>query len=286
MGAQSRLVHKIMLMLAATLTTGIAAFAQKPGAAPPPQPPSSNMPTPTTTDTNAPAPEPVKPPGKQEKKAYNAFHDTQPTEAAKKTQLGEAFLQQYPQSQYRSEIMDWLATAYMQQGQVDKLQAQGETELAQKDNNPLTLALIGSNLARVVNANTPDEKKHLEKAEEFSKKAIDLAGNAKKPEGVADDKFTAAKDQALGLAYSGLGTSAFRKGNYAEAVTNLQQSVKFSGGKDPVDFYVLGKSEEAQNNFDEALAAYNKCAAIASGMQKACESSAAEMKQHGAVAPK
>lgn len=284
MGANPRLVQITMFVVVAAFLTATLTVAQKPGSAPPPQPPSSNMPT--NSDNNPPPPEPVKPPSKQEKKAYNAFHDTQPTDAAKKTQLGEAFLQQYPQSQYRPEVVNWLATAYMQQGQVDKLEAQGESELQQKPNNPLTIALIGSNLARSVTATTPNEQHHLAKAEEFSKHAIELADGAQKPPGVADDKFNAAKNQALGLAYSGLGTSAFRKGKYADAVTNLQQAVKSSGGTDPVDFYVLGKAEEAQNNYDQALAAYTKCAAINSGMQKACEASIPEMKQHGAQLPK
>jgi tetratricopeptide (TPR) repeat protein len=285
MGAHSRLLQITTLGTAIFAATTIA-VAQKPGAAPAPQPPSSNMPTIGSSDTSAPTPEPVKPPSKQEKKAYNAFHDTQPSDAAKKTQLAESFLQQYPQSQYRPEVVNWLATAYMQQGQVDKLQAQGESELEQKPNNPLTIALLGSNLARTVTGSTPDEQKHLDKAEGFCRRAIELANAAQKPQGVADDKFNAAKNQSLGLAYSCLGTSAFRKGKYTDAVTNLQQAVKFGGGTDPVDFYVLGKAEEAQNNFDEALAAYTKCAAISGGMQKACESSMAEMKQHGAVAPK
>jgi tetratricopeptide (TPR) repeat protein len=286
MGANRRFPQIVIFTVVAAFMTGTAAFAQMPRGTPPPQPPTSNMPTPGSTDANAEPAEAVKPPSKQEKKAFNAFHDTQPTDAAKKTQLGEAFLQQYPQSQYRPEVVSWLANAYMQQGQIDKLEAEGDSELAQKPNNPLTLALLGSNLARAVGGNTPNEQQHLDKAEELSKKAIEVASKAQKPEGVAEDKFNAAKNQALGLGYSGLGTSAFRKGKYADAATNLQQAVKFSGGSDPVDFYVLGKSQEAQNNFDEALAAYTKCAAIAGGMQKACESSAAEMKQHGAVAPK
>jgi hypothetical protein len=53
-----------------------------------------------------------------------------------------------------------------------------------------------------------------------------------------------------------------------------------------VNFYLLGKANEAKQNFDQALAAYTKCAAIQSGMQSACESAAKDMKTHGAVLPK
>jgi tetratricopeptide (TPR) repeat protein len=286
MGAHRRFVSTTMSVVAAAFFTATLALAQKPGSAPPPQQPSSNMPNPGSSDANAPAAEPVKPPSKQEKKAYSAFHDTQPTDAAKKTQLAEGFLQQYPQSQYRPDVVNWLATAYMQQGQLDKLEAQGDSELQQKSQNPLTIGLLGSNLARSVTAATPDAQKHLDKAEALCKQAIEIANKLQKPEGVSEDKFNAAKNQALGFGYSGLGTAAFRKGKYADAATNLQQAIKYSGGTDPVDFYVLGKSEEAQNNFDQALAAYTKCAAINSGMQKACEASIPEMKQHGAQLPK
>lgn len=261
--------------------------AQKPPSQPSPPPPTQGMPTasPTNNNANAASAETVQPPSKQENKAIKSFRDVQPNEADKKTQLGENFIQTYPDSRYRPEVVSWLASAYMRKGEVDKLQTEGDKELAIAQKNPLSLAALGSNLARAVNANTPDLAKHLEQAETFCKKSLEILAATQKPEGVSEEKFTEAKNETSALAYSGLGTVAFRRGKYADAVSNLQQAVKLSP-KDPVDFYVLGKSEEAQTNYSEALAAYTHCAAMPGGMQAPCQSSAQEMKTHGAILPK
>ena len=132
--------------------------AQKPPSQPAPPPPTQGMPTasPTNNNANTAPVETVQPPSKQENKAIKSFRDVQPNEADKKTQLGENFIQTYPDSRYRPEVVSWLASAYMRKGEVDKLQSEGDKELAIAQKNPLSLAALGSNLARAVNANTPD----------------------------------------------------------------------------------------------------------------------------------
>ena len=266
------------ILIAGVFAAAQSVSAQKPPSQPSP-PPTQGMPaaSPTNNNANTAPVETVQPLSKQENKAIKSFRDVQPNEADKKTQLGENFIQTYPDSRYRPEVVSWLASAYMRKGEVDKLQSEGDKELAIAQKNPLSLAALGSNLARAVNANTPDLAKHLEQAETFCKKSLEILATTQKPEGVSEEKFTEAKNETSALAYSGLGTVAFRRGKYADAVTNLRQAVKLSP-KDPVDFYVLGKSEEAQTNYSEALAAYTKCAAMPGGMQAPCQSSAQEMK--------
>lgn len=270
------------LLMIGMLAAGQTALAQRPAGQPAPTPPPSNMPTPSTTEAAAPA-ETVAPVSKQENKAIKAFRDTSTSDADKKTQLGEEFIQTYPQSRYRPEVVTWLARAYLTKGQIDKLQAEGDQELELKPNNPLSLALLGSNLSRAVDAKTPDMQKRLDQAEEYCKKSLEALAKTQKPSDVSEDKFIAAKNQTAALAHSGLGTVAFRRGKYADAIPDLEQAVKLGGGTDPVDYYLLGKANEAGTNFDQALAAYVKCAAMPGGMQSACQASAAEMKAHGAV---
>jgi tetratricopeptide (TPR) repeat protein len=275
-----------MMLLPLMSLAGNTVFAQKPMTPSSPPPSSSTMPNPTMNGSASKPAEAVQPPSKQETKAIKAFRDAQPADADKKTQLGEDFIASYPQSRFRPEVVTWLARAYLTKGQVDKLQAEGDKELALTPNNPLSLALLGSNLARVVTASTPDLQKHLDQAEEYCKKSLEVLATLQKPADTSDEKFTAAKNETSGLAYSGLGTVAFRRGKFTDAISDLEQSVKLSGGNDPVDYYLLGKSNEASTNFSEALAAYAKCAAITSGMQSACKSSMEDMKAHGAVMPK
>ncbi len=270
----------LAILFAAPIT-----LAQRPGG-PPSTPPPSQTPQPDLNAT-APSQPAVAPPSKDETKAIKSFRETPTSDADKKTQLGEQFIDKYPQSRFRPEVVNWLAGAYGSKSQVDKLQAEAEKEMALKPQNPLSLALLGSNMARAINQQTPDQQKRLDQAQQYSQAALDALQKEQKPEGVSEEKFDAAKKETSSIAHSGLGIVAFRKGKYADAVTNLDEAVKTGGDKDPVNWYVLGKANEAQTNFDPALAAYTKCAAIsAGGMQSACEAGVKEMKAHGAVLPK
>lgn len=277
-----------LLLPAAVLFTGKATYAQHGGSgtSPTPQPPA-NMPEPATRDTaggttnNA-----NQPASKEEIKAYKTFHNTPASDADKKTQLAEDFIDKYPGSRYRPEAVDWLATTYMSKGQLDKLAAEGDKELALNPPNPFSLASIGSNLSRAVTPSTPNAQQHLDQAEQFCQKSLEALTTAQKPNDASDDQFKQSKDRASAVAYSGLGTVAFRRAKYTDAVSDLDQSIKFGGGNDPVNYYLLGKANEASNNFDQALAAYTKCAAIQSGMQKPCQDGATAVKAHGAQLPK
>jgi tetratricopeptide (TPR) repeat protein len=276
----------VALLLVAMISIAKTTFAQKPGGPPPSTPPPTSMPTPPTTDKTTQPADVVAQPSKQENKAIKTFRDAPANEADKKTQLGEAFIQQYPQSRYRPEVVSWLAPAYVRQGQIDKLKSEGDQELALTPNNPFSLALLGENLARAVNPNTPDMQKYLDQAEQYCKKSLEALASAQKPADVPEQKFTTAKNETAAIAHSGLGTVAFRRNKFTDAISELEQAVKLGGGSDPVNYYLLGKANEAATNFSDALAAYTKCAAISGGMQAACQSSMQEMKAHGAIAPK
>jgi len=270
------------LFLLMTLAADKTVFAQRPPGMTPPDQPSATLKNgePDSSQPN----QTIQEPSKQEKKAYKAFHDSANND--QKSQLGEEFIEKYPQSQYRSEVVIFLAGRYMAGQQIDKLQAAGDKELELKPVNPASLAVLGSNLSRVVTPATPDEQKHLDKAAEFCQKSLDTLATAKKPSNLSDDKFEQAKNEYSSVDYSGLGTVAFRQQKYDDAIKNLEQAIKLGGGTDPVNYYLLGKANEAKTNYDQALAAYTKCAAISSGMQAPCEASVKDMKSHGAALPK
>ena len=229
--------------------------------------------TPLTLDN---APPPV---NAEEDAAIQAFRAAPITDIAKKDQLGEEFLQKYPESRYRPEVYSLLVRGYLSLGQIDKMEVVGEKEIALKPEDAQTLAIMGSTLPRAMNASTPDPQKRLEKAEQYSKKALEVLPTLVKPDGLSDTDFLKAKDQTSAMAYSGLGIVAFRRQKFAEAIPNFEQAVKLDPIPDPVNFYLLGISNEKTSHFEDAANAFTKCAAVPGGLQATCKSSADEAKK-------
>jgi tetratricopeptide (TPR) repeat protein len=287
MKSQCNEIGKLALVLtAALLTTGLA-FGQG-TQQPQPKPPAPTQQTPGDKP-NAPqvtpltldsAPPPV---SAEEEAAYKAFHDDQSKDVAKKDQMAEDFLQKYPESRYRAEMYNWQVKSYFSKGQVDKMEAAADKELALVPNDWQVLAIIGSTLPRVMNANTPEPQKRLAKAEQYCQKALELLPTATKPEGVTDELFQKEKNMSAAFAHSGLGLVAFRRGKFADAIPDFEQSVKLDPQPDPVNYYLLGLSDEKASHFDDAVAAFTKCAAIPSGMQATCTQNIEEAKKLAAT---
>jgi len=286
----------ILVIAGGALLCGAGTFAQSSQDAPPtldpakkqqqqqqqPQQPSTDQSkpadvTPLTLDN---APPPV---NAEEEAAIKTFRDAPMTDVPKKDQAGEDFLQKYPQSRYRSEVYVWLVRGYLAQGQVDKMEATGDKELALNPDDPQTLAIVGSTLPRAMNSSTPNPQQRLDKSEQYCKKALELLPALPKPPDLTDENFMKAKDQTSAMAYGGLGIIAIRRQKYAEAIPNFEQAIKLDPMPDPVNYYLLGIANQKTSHFDDAVAAFNKCAAIPGGMQGTCKSGADEAKKLGAT---
>lgn len=233
--------------------------------------------TPLTLDA---APPPV---SAEEDAAMKAFRDAPLTDVPKKNQMGEAFVLKYPQSRYRVEVYSWLVKGYYGNGEIDKMEAAGEKELAIQPDDATTLAILGQTLPRAMNASTPEPLKRLLKAEQYSKKALELIPALQKPAGLSDEQFTAAKNQTSALAYSGLGVVAYRRGKYEDAIPSLEQSVKLDPNPDPVNYYLLGIANEKGSHFEDATTAFTKCASFPGGLQQTCKAGIEEVKKLAAT---
>lgn len=278
------------LLLAAALPAGRGAFAesqgtqqqQPPQQAPAPgQKPEAPQVAPLTLDS---APPPV---SAEEDAAIKAFRDVPVSDneqdIVKKQQAGEEFVKKYPQSRYSVEVYSWLVKGYLSTGQVDKMEAAGDKELALRPDDAQTLAILGSTLPRAMNASTPEPEKRLAKAEQYCQKALDLMPTLTKPDNLSDEAFQRAKSQASALAYSGLGLVAFRRGKFAEAIPQFEQAVRLDPTPDPVNYYLLGISSQKASHFDDAVTAFTKCAAIPGGLQATCKGNIDEAKKLAAT---
>lgn len=227
-------------------------------------------------------PPPVNP---EEDAAFKAFDAIPLTDGDKKTKAGEDFVQKYPQSRYLPPVYSMLVKLYLQSNQVQKMQEVGEKDVAIAPDDVQTLAILGQTLPRAWNSSSPNAALQLDKAEKFSKSAIELTPTITKPDGMSDAQFTLAKNQTLAMAHSGLGLVYFRHGKFAEAIREFEESTKVDPNPeaDPVNYYILGISDEKTSHFDDAVKAFTRCSSVASSLQETCKSKIDEAKKLGAT---
>jgi len=209
----------------------------------------------------------------------------QATDPNKRIQLAEDFLKKYPQSRYRGSMYQALVSGYFATQQVPKMLEAGEKEVELNPNDAPVLAVMGQALARTYNAKAPDAAKQLDKAELYSKRAIEITPTLTKPENLTDEAFSNAKNDTLVMAHSGLGLVYIRRGKFSDAVPELEQSVKADSHPepDPVNYYLLGVADKQTSHFEAAAAAFSKCATVQSTLQATCKSGAEDAKKQSST---
>jgi len=250
--------------------------AQQGQPAQPQQPADKN-----TLSLDTPAP-PVNP---EEDAAYKAFDAVPMTDADKKIKAGEDFLAKYPTSRYLPPVYSMMVKLYLGTNQVEKMQDVGEKEVALTPNDVQTLAILGQTLPRAWRSNMPNAQQQLDKAEKYSKSAIELTPTLPKPDGMADAQFTLAKNQTLAMAHSGLGLVYFRRGKYDDCIPEFEEATKIDPSPeiDPVNYYLLGMADVKTSHFDGAVAAFTKCSSVPGGLQDTCKGKIDEAKKLGAT---
>lgn len=233
--------------------------------------------TPLTLDA---APPPV---NAEEDAAFKAFQDVPQTDIQKRIELGEAFLQKYPQSRYLPPLYSGLTIAYMQTNQIPKMLEIGDKAVTLTPTDVTTLAILAQTISRVTNSSTPNYGAQLQKAEDYSKKAMEVTPTLPKPPNLTDEAFTTAKNQALAAAHSGLGLVYVKRGKNQEAIPELEASIKLDPTPDPVNYYLLGVVNRSTSHFDDAIAAFTRCANITSPMQATCKTQVDETKKKSAT---
>ncbi len=221
----------------------------------------------------------------EEDAALKAYQDAPVTDAAKKTQLGEEFLQKYPQSRYREYFYSTLTVVYFSTGQVKKVEEAGMKAVALNPNDVQVLGILATTLPRALSQDPTEAAKQLEHAEQYAQRAIDVVPTLPKPANATDESFLSAKNAVLAMAHGGLGLAYVRRQKYPEAIRELDQAVQLDPqtNPDPVNYYLLGLANEKASHFDDAVTAFGKCAAIAGQMQAVCKTGAEEAKKLAAT---
>lgn len=215
---------------------------------------------------------------KEEDAAYKVVYDARVGDPKHLIEVGEGFLAKYPMSIYGGAVYSELTTAYLNAGQEDKFLEAGNKALELNPDNVDVLPLMAMAIPRRINSKTTDAPQQLQKAQTFGKHGVDLLNSMPKPADLDDVTFQKVKNDKLAMCHSGLGVAAFQQGKYPESITELSQSVLLASVPDPVDYYLLGKADQATSHFTDAIAAFNKCAA-AGPLQAQCKAGADQTKK-------
>jgi tetratricopeptide (TPR) repeat protein len=216
-------------------------------------------------------------------KAVTSMPEASPTALQAKLTAAEDFLKKYPESRYRAIVYPFLTIGYVQAGQSEKALAFGDKELLLNPNDVATMAVMSQTMSRVYNAGAPDAAKRLEKAEALGKHAVEVIPTIAKPEGVTDEAFANSKNQTLAMAHSGIGLVDWRRGKFADAIPELEQSIKLDPVTDPVNWFILGIVNQNVSHFDDAANAFTKCSLIPGQLADTCKGRAEAAKKLAAT---
>jgi tetratricopeptide (TPR) repeat protein len=221
---------------------------------------------------------------KDEIAAYKNFEKEQTT--AKKIQLGNNFLKKYPKSKLTENVDVGMMNAYDAQQDFKDMYLFADNALALQPNDVDALTMVGWTIPHVYTPNDSDADQELDKAEKYSKHALEVLSTIKKPASMKDDQFEAAKSKREFRAHSALGLVYFRREDYDNSAKELALATKGNPVQDATDLYVLGADLQNLNRYGEASEAFKQCSGMAGPLQSQCSQLATQTAGQAAVTKK
>ncbi|HEY4709062.1 MAG TPA: hypothetical protein VIH46_02730 [Candidatus Acidoferrales bacterium] len=210
----------------------------------------------------------------KEQKAYDAFYHASSQEPDMKISLGNAFLEKYPKSIFAEAVEAGLTNAYFTKEDWKDYYAAADKALAIKPDDVDVLASVGWVIPHFYNPHADNADEQLNKAETCEKHAIEVMATMPKPASLTDAQFAAAKAQKASQAHSALGLVYFRREDYANSVTELQQAMQNNANPDQTDLFVLGMDLQNLDKFADAAEVFGRCGQIAGNLQDRCKQNA------------
>lgn len=211
--------------------------------------------------------------------AYKKFFEVAPQDTDKKIKLGNAFLSHYPKSPYTEAVEVGLTNAYLAKQDFTDFFSSANRALALNPNEVDVLTSVGWVIPHVYDPKASDAAQQLDEAESYEKRAIGLLDKMKKSDGVSDADFARSKNQSLQQAHSALGLIYFRRGDYTNSASELQQSTQAAANPDQTDLYVLGVDLHNLNRHADAAKVFAQCGRISGALQDGCKKNA-DQEQH------
>lgn len=219
---------------------------------------------------------------RDEFRAYQAF--SKEADAAKRIQKGREFLRKYPKSKFEEQVDAALVDTYRMQADWADEYHYADLALTLNPNDVDVLATVSWTIPHVFDPKSPDASDQLDKAEKYSKHALEVLSTLPKPADMTDAQFDAAKAHRTLQSHSALGLVYFRRNDYENSEKELAQATKDNPAPDQTDLYVLGIDRVHLSRFAEAVDAFHACAAMTGTFQDPCNKNATVAANQAAAA--
>ena len=166
------------------------------------------------------------------------------------------FERKWPRSTLCAPIYEMELEAYRSLGDSTGAIRAGEKALQAAPNNLAVLA----QLAYLI-ANSSSDPPQLVRAEELARAEIEKSKTIKLPRWMSPARFDEIQGRLGTMAYSALGLVAYKRGNLALAIRELETAVNLTPTPDPALFYRLGMLHKASGDTARAIQELQKAAA-------------------------
>jgi tetratricopeptide (TPR) repeat protein len=182
-----------------------------------------------------------RPPQAKSREEFNAVLDiVQTTDPQKIFALCTDFRKQFPASEFLGHVYRAEMHAYAGLNDPQKVITTGEKALEVNSHDVDTLLTLANTIPNGVGDLTPESKALLSKAEDYARRALDEIDGLHATRGVTLDKWRKLTGRMRSSAQEALGFIAFKRGNYATSVTELEKSIRFNPEAGGALFFRLG----------------------------------------------
>jgi tetratricopeptide (TPR) repeat protein len=182
------------------------------------------------------------------------------TDADSQIKNAEEFLQTYPDTDYKSQILLVEAQAYHARKDDPKAIVAGEKALAEDTKSYETMLLLSEIYSRTTRSTDLDMDDRLTRSDKYAKDAIAELATAEKPKPeITDTDWAGLKQGEMQRAYVCLGLSSLLRKKYDEAKAHFDKAMTLY--PDPLDMLYIERAYSTAKRYDDALTWIDKAAA-------------------------
>lgn len=191
----------------------------------------------------------------------------QTTEPQRRLELGEVFLQEYPDSPFMARVLLAMAEAYRMQGNFEKTIEVGEKVLEQNPGNLLARILLADALVEGTLPSQTDAPARYQRVEKLAREALDIIPTAypatARPPGVEQEQYDRQRRYVEAQPHASLGFLYLRQKDYLRAEDELKKAVELNQLRpNGTDHLRLAFAHIRQAEWAEAKAVLDRCVAL------------------------